>query len=747
MKKIAISTLIGEFNNGNRLQNYALQHLIEDNFKDVEVATIRYNPYFIKRKKTSKILKFYYYLKSFKNHKEHKEYTLEKRRTKKFKEFNKNINFDDTKYSKTNLRELNNKYDYFLCGSDQVWSGEMSHNLSTHLLEGIDNNKKISYAASLGKSKLHDYEKAMFKKHIPTFKSVSVREQESINLIQPFTNVKVESHLDPTFMLSSNDWSKVINKPKVKLNKKYIFVCMLGEQSVKFINYISELAKIYSLDVINITNKESKFYSHTGPSEFLYLIKNAEIVFTDSFHSIVFSIIFKKPFMHVPRISSISNMSVRIKNLEQVFGVNFKHFDENNLIFNETIFEFIIKNSEEIILHEKQRSLEFLKNAFEDSSSNNNLNDVLIDCSGCGLCANICPTKAITYKTNEFGFIYPVIDKTKCVNCGKCKNNCSELTYKEKLKFNNGIYALKKKIDIDEKSSTTGFFSYIAKYILDQGGVVFGAKYDKFSNKYAIATNVKDLEQLKGSKYYQMDITEIYKDIEKYLNQDKKVLVSGTPCQISGIHFRFGNNKNLLLVQVICHGVPSFELFKKLMIEEHGKMPDSVNFKKKIPNWDNYSVEYTFDKKTKIIPRTEDLYMKTFLSHKALNESCYNCKYAGRQTGADFIIGDCWGIKQINKHFYDPKGVSIMVPVSKEATKILEAVPKTYDIYTIPKRKYLKCNVNLFEPIEHSEYLNSHYDFLFNKNLIEKENDKQNLDSHVSLKLKIKKFIKRLLKI
>lgn len=747
MKKIAISTLVGEFNNGNRLQNYAMQQLLENNFEGIEVFTIRNNPYYIRKKEYTKRYLFFKKCYNILNFKNWKGKILEKKRKKVFQTFNENIKFDDGQYYKTNLRELNGKYDYFICGSDQVWNGEMSPNLATHLLEGIDNNKKISYSASLGKNFLHDYEKALYKKFLPSFKAISVRENESIDLIKTY-NPRVETHLDPTFMLSANEWEQVMKRPSGLTEKKYIFVCLLGELSKEFKEYLLKISQKFKLKIINIMDQKSRLYTKIGPSEFLYLIKNSEIVFADSFHALVFSIIFKKPAVHVQRKDAFfSNMSSRINNLECVFQCKFKNFDKNNLIYDNSIFEFYINDSDKIIQNEKKKSLKYLRDALSDVKQKNNLQDLVVDCSGCGLCSQICPTKAISYFKNDSGFIVPKIDEKKCIHCGKCKNNCSELVERNNLEFKNGIYALKRKNGVDEKSSSTGLFGAVAEKVIDEGGVVFGAKYSKTQAKFACARTKAELESLKGSKYYQFDITDIYDEVEDYLNQGKKVLISGTPCQIAGIRKKFESFENLILIQVICHGVPAFDTFKKVVREKYGKIPENVNFKKKIPSWINYSVEYKFGDDVKTVLSSNESYMKLFLSHKALNECCYNCKYAGKETGADLIIGDCWGIRQIDKTFYDENGVSIVVPNSETGMSLLNESSNDFENILIPKEKYKFCNINLFKALSHDEYIKSHYEYLQRGGVETNERILANKTQKRTLKDKIISKIRRSLKI
>ena len=203
-KKVAISTMVGDFNLGNRLQNYALQQFIKLNFPEIDVYTLRFNPYEHKKSKFSKLYKKLGKIKS----KVKKGYFKQTKRLNNFKYFNKNINFDDAEYTLDNENEIDKKYDYVVAGSDQVWNENMSPNMTTHLLPFVEGYKRVSYAASLGKVELSNYEKGAFRKYLKDFNAISVREKVSVDILKQVTDNKVVSVLDPTLMLSQEDWQK-----------------------------------------------------------------------------------------------------------------------------------------------------------------------------------------------------------------------------------------------------------------------------------------------------------------------------------------------------------------------------------------------------------------------------------------------------------------------------------------------------------------------------------------------------------
>lgn len=160
------------------------------------------------------------------------------------------------------------------------------------------------------------------------------------------------------------------------------------------------------------------------------------------------------------------------------------------------------------------------------------------DCTGCSMCKNVCPQKAITMEKDEKGFLYPKIDNTKCVDCGICKKNCPNIVQKNIENTNLKIYAMKNKnTKIRNESSSGGFFFELAMKILEENGTVYGAAYNEKNEVEHIRVNKKEnLYKLQGSKYVQSEIKEVYHEAVEDLERGRKVLFSGTPCQVNGLN-------------------------------------------------------------------------------------------------------------------------------------------------------------------------------------------------------------------
>lgn len=311
MKKVCIITLYGNSNFGNKLQNYALQEYIKK-LGDFEVETIREH-----NTDVVTVLK-----RCVKN-------ILEKEideRTKCFLDFNKYINYSKKIYSRQNPRKLDN-YDYYIVGSDQVWNPEFSGLSKLDLLSFTDSPNKISYAASFGVSSVDSKYKDTICNNISKFKMISVREDAAADILLD-SNVlnDIDVVIDPTMLLSASEWEKVMKKPKNFKSKKYILNYFLGKLSDEKMSEINRIASENDCEVINILDPESPFYN-CGPSEFLYLEKNAFLICTDSFHSSVFAILFNRPFIIFSRDDKIGSMNSRIETLLNTFKIEDRKFE------------------------------------------------------------------------------------------------------------------------------------------------------------------------------------------------------------------------------------------------------------------------------------------------------------------------------------------------------------------------------------------------------------------------------------
>lgn len=299
-------------------------------------------------------------------------------------------------------------------------------------------------------------------------------------------------------------------------------------------------------------------------------------------------------------------------------------------------------------------------------------------CYGCTACANICITqKAIQMKPAEDGFLYPVIDEDKCIDCYACQKVCPQLYPTYNGNTAPSVYAAMASDDIREKSASGGIFSLLADYVLERGGYVCGAVFsDDFKSVYhTIVHDKKDLDSLRRSKYMQSENGEIHKIVKEKLNAGDFVLFVGTPCQCASItSYLQKNYENLLLVDLICHGTPSPKAWNKFLDEVAGeKAIKEVNFcYKGLIGW-SATTYIQFEDNEEYIKRFKDCNFEQ-ASSKALisRKSCGACQFARIPRQGDITIGDFWGINKYDRSLDDRKGTSAVLVNTKKGKYILD---------------------------------------------------------------------------
>ena len=301
-------------------------------------------------------------------------------------------------------------------------------------------------------------------------------------------------------------------------------------------------------------------------------------------------------------------------------------------------------------------------------------------CCGCGGCYNACPANAINMQEDNYGFKYPEIDCEKCTNCGLCENVCPILKREETLKEENVAYAAyMKNEEIRKQSSSGGIFTLLAEYIIKQNGVVFGAQFDEsFKVIHSDVDNIHDLGKFRGSKYVQSDILESYKKVRKLLNENRKVLFTGTPCQIEGLKsFLKQEYENLYTQDIICHGVPSplvWEKYKEFRKNIDGESPIKIAFRNKDTGWKLFNMKFDYDKFSYFQNQRNDLFMQAFLKNTCLRDSCYSCAFKNEDKVSDITLGDYWGIQNVHPEMDDDKGISAIIINSSKGQELFEAI-------------------------------------------------------------------------
>lgn len=241
----------------------------------------------------------------------------------------------------------------------------------------------------------------------------------------------------------------------------------------------------------------------------------------------------------------------------------------------------------------------------------------------------------------------------------------------KETEYNNtpSVYAARSTDDeIRSQSSSGGVFTELARQTIESGGVVFGSRFDEELNVVCDYTDtIEGLAPFRGSKYVAGRIGNAYKDAQAVLSSGRQVLFSGTPCQIAGLRkFLKRDYDNLLTLEVVCHGVPSLEVWRKYL-DSIMPSPSRVNFRTKPRGWKNYHVAID----SSSTPFYHNRYMHVFLSDMALRESCYNCRVKNGASGADLTLGDFWGIENIHPEIDDDRGLSLVIVRTRKGAEAI----------------------------------------------------------------------------
>ena len=366
------------------------------------------------------------------------------------------------------------------------------------------------------------------------------------------------------------------------------------------------------------------------------------------------------------------------------------------------------------------------------------------ECCGCTACYQKCPKKAIKIEENEEGFLYPVIDKEKCINCGLCKKVCPQLDSINVVDNNYPKAYAMYNTNNEEliKSSSGGIFSVIANEILNKQGIIYGASYDKDLNVNHIRIiDVNNLDKLRGSKYVQSNINDTYKLAENDLKAGKKVLFSGTPCQIKGLKKYLNKDyENLYTCDLVCHGVNNKKLFHKYIDYLSNKFKSKVieyNFRlKKNGHWGLLAEAITQNGKKHIINPDFDPYYSNFLESSTYRENCYSCKYASYNRVSDITLADYWGIASIHPDFYKKEGCSLILINTKKGEELITRIDK--NLKKIPTKIDLasKKNKNLKRPSIRNRKRDSIY----------KDIENLNANEYIKKKLTVSYTFKKIIK-
>lgn len=644
-------------------------------------------------------------------------------------------------------RALNDLCDGFMVGSDQVWTSfAIRHMRDMFFLGFVDEEKKkVAYAPSFGNADFFQptpEQEQMVKRCLNRFDRISVREDSGREMVRNRFGIRADQTLDPVFLISQDEYRKISAESQRDVEGKYILAYILDPTPDKE-EFIRKTAQKLSMDVKIVLDgragtfpkNRAKFQHYSDDviqkdvdlPDWTKLFQNAAYVVTDSHHGVAMAVIYNKNFLCYPNYSRGYS---RFVSLMSLLGLMDRMVPNTNSLTESILLQDVnYEKVNDILKKQKERSLQWLRDAFSLPKSKlpsirlpENTVALKVDkhlCTGCGVCANVCPVGAITMKPNDEGFMNPVVNNDTCIDCGRCVSKCVALHPQYKNQEKPECYAFWAQDDIRKISSSGGVFTVAAEYILNQGGYVAGAVYrEDFSVCHDIISDKNELWRMRGSKYMQSDVGDIYKRVKGLLEKDKLVLFTGLPCQVAALYSYLGNREydKLYTIDLVCHGVTSHKVFEKFHRDIlHGKKIIDLQFKAKEPWGWHSGTNVSFEDGTKHSQPAEKCpYLIAYLRCLSKNQTCGKCLFNRLPRQADMTIGDFWGVSRFNPAFNDQKGTSEILVNNAHGAVMLEKMRQRAKLLEpAPLEVALKGNPVMVKPYEmhhNREYFFKHLD-------------------------------------
>lgn len=321
------------------------------------------------------------------------------------------------------------------------------------------------------------------------------------------------------------------------------------------------------------------------------------------------------------------------------------------------------------------------------------------DCCGCSACSNICSASAITMRQDKYGFYYPRLDKTKCKNCGLCEKVCPMLENYVNQEADPAIYAVRNPDkSVLMESSSGGMFTLLARWTLNQNGVIYGVAFDdSFSVRHMRAEDEETAWKFRTSKYVDSDISEVYAHIIDDLKNSRTVLLTGTPCQISGVckylKVKRINTEKLYTCDNICHGVPSRKIWEdyiKILKTKYIASDDEIthiNMRSKKVSWREQVLDVRLKKGSVDSVISTFSFNKFFLSLYGNRPSCFHCRYTSYKRPGDFSLGDFWTGEKANLPFDIESGVNVVLVNTAKGQQLFDSLKGQFDSKSVTRQE------------------------------------------------------------
>ena len=493
----------------------------------------------------------------------------------------------------------------YVAGSDQIWNPYIFQDKQfdpPFLLGFVREGRRIAYAPSLGVPELPEDKAEELRRFLTPFSALSVREKRGQVLLREAAGRDARVVLDPTLLLTGEDWGELAAAPKRQ--GPYI-LCYFVSDPGEAAPYALALSARTGWPIVQLAGTRRKIDGaaelvfDAGPREFLGLFRHASAVVTNSFHGAAFSLQFQKDFFTSmspreraePTFSRIYSLLSRLGCADRILGLDTTAPVDAPIDYG-AVYEKLAAARADSLSY-LGAAIEGAPLPAEEPEPQAAPRPVLCraeDCTGCTACASVCPVNAIAMEPDHEGFLRPVIGE-RCILCHRCEQTCPILHPPVPGPAPAAAHAVWNRDEAERTASSSGgFFSLLARHVLEQGGAVFGAALDEdMTARHVCARTVDELAPMRGSKYVQSDLGGSFSQVKALLEEGTAVLFSGVPCQVDGLKRYLGKDyPNLLTCDLVCHGVPSPAVFRAYLdgLEAaRGSKVVSVRFKDKSHGW------------------------------------------------------------------------------------------------------------------------------------------------------------------
>lgn len=361
-------------------------------------------------------------------------------------------------------------------------------------------------------------------------------------------------------------------------------------------------------------------------------------------------------------------------------------------------------------------------------------------CCGCGACSQSCPKKCINMIRDAEGFLYPIVNEALCTGCGECNKVCPIETFNNNVEqdINAGggypyVYGgWHKDRQIRYDSSSGGAFTLFSEWILKHNGIVYGCMLNEEMKAVHVSVDsVEELWKLRGSKYVQSEIGNVYSEIKRLLEDERWVMFVGTPCQAAGLmsYLKWKKYEKLYIIDFICHGVPSpgvFNEYINYLTEKENSKVVHFRFRNKDYGWNGHGLQlgteilYENGKRERIYPAFKDPFMNGFSTDIYLRPSCYACHFKKLPKNyADITIADFWGVTKVVPKLYDKKGTSVVIIHGEHGNELWHKVKNKFEHCPVELAKIIKYNQCLVKSVQMNPNRDKFFEVWKNESFIE----------------------------